>query len=155
MKPASIGCKGMAKWQKQHNPLSKEGIHEVTLPNALAPLMQAFHADSNKKAKELILEALSIIYAVDNGERRVAISQTEVEGILSFMKAINPGDTLETLYAAQIVFSHTLGMRGLVSNYSDDKRLGMNLLRFSNEVMALLEKKRRHGSPNINVIRAY
>jgi hypothetical protein len=39
----------------------------------------------------------------------------------------------------------------LAESYIDDQKLGLNLLRFSNEAMQQLEKKRSGGSQNITV----
>lgn len=75
----------------------------------------------------------------------------ELEGIRSLMKGLNPCGTLETLYAAQIVASHMLGMRKLVSNYPDDQKLALRLLRFSNEVIQQLQRKRSGGAKNLTV----
>ena len=81
----------------------------------------------------------------------VKISKQELNGVLSLMKGINPIDTLETLYAAQIVVSHLLGMRKLSNNYSSEQKVGLDLLRFSNEAMAALTRKRCGGHQNITV----
>ena len=67
------------------------------------------------------------------------------------MRCISPRDSLETLFAAQIVVGHLLGMRKLAESYSDDQKLGLNLLRFSNEAMQQLEKKRSGVTQNIVV----
>jgi hypothetical protein len=112
--------------------------------------MQAFHVDSDMAAKALIQEAAKSIYG--KGEfGGCPISQAELDAITSLMKAINPQDAIETLYAAQIIVSHMLGMRKLAETYADDQRLGVKLLRFCNEAMQQLEKKRSGGSQNITV----
>jgi len=48
-----------------------------------------------------------------------------------------------------------LGMRKLSSSYLDDQRLGLKLLRFSNEAMQHLERKRNGGTQNITVSYSY
>jgi len=67
------------------------------------------------------------------------------------MRGIHPRDSLETLYAAQIVASHMLGMRKLSSSYHEDQKLGMRLLKFCNESMQQLDKKRNGGTQKITV----
>ena len=69
----------------------------------------------------------------------------------ALMKAIKPIDVLETLSAAQIVAGHMLGMRKLAQPFEADQRLGLKLLRLSNDAMERLEKKRNGGHQNINV----
>lgn len=142
----------MAKSGKRHTPPSSL---EVTAPKAIAPLMQAFHVDSEEIANSLILEAARAIFGYAESGLDVFsnrdISKEELDGIASLMKGLNPRDTLETLYAAQIVACHMLGMRKLSASYPDDQRLGLKLLRFSNEAMQQLERKRNGGTQNITV----
>jgi hypothetical protein len=144
--------KGMAKSEKRHTP---PAFFEITAPKAIATLMQAFHVDSEEIASSLILEAAKAIYSHDdsgiNVFSRKDVSTEELDGITSLMKGLKPRDTLETLYAAQIVACHMLGMRKLSASYPDDQRLGLKLLRFSNEAMQQLERKRNGGSQNITV----
>ena len=52
---------------------------------------------------------------------------------------------------ARFVACHMLGMRKLAEPYMDDQKLGLNLLRFSNEAMQQLEKKRSGSTQNITV----
>jgi len=59
------------------------------------------------------------------------------------------------VYAAQIVASHMLGMRKLSSSYSEDQKLGLRLLKFCNEAMQQLDKKRNDGTQNITVNHNY
>jgi len=139
----------MAKSQKKHTPSPHR---EITAPKALVPLMQAFHVDSEEVAHSLIIEAAKAISFSDDmifGKKDP--SEEEIEAIASLMKGINPRDTLETLYAAQVVACHMMGMRKLASTHPDDQRLGLHLLKFSNESMQQLEKKRNGGTQNITV----
>lgn len=140
----------MAKEQKM-TPTPNESTREVTAPRAIVPLMHAFHVDSEKTALALILQAAKAIYGIDNLYNKVVISKTELNGIMSLMRMINPRDTLETLYAAQIVASHMLGMRKLSEDHHLDHKLGLKLLRFSNDAMRQLERKRIGGQQNITV----
>jgi len=146
-KLATIGCEGMAKYPKRQSP----PFRAIEAPKALVPLMQAFHVDSEKAAKALIAEAARAIYGKDDFGSVHSLSKSELDGVASLMKCINPRDSLETLYAAQIVVGHLLGMRKLAENYADDQKLGLNLLRFSNEAMQQLEKKRDVGTQNITI----
>lgn len=139
----------MAKGRKQHIP--PPCGKEITAPKALTPLMQAFHVDSEKAAKALIQEAAHAIYGGATNPMSKEISKEELSGIALLMKGIKPRDTLETLYAAQIVASHMLGMRKLSDSFKDDQDMGLKLLRFSNEAMQQLDKKRNGGSQNITV----
>ena len=136
----------MAKHRKSESPPARS----VQAPSSLVPIMQAFHVDSDKASKVLIQEAANTIYGKSEFGSR-SISKDELDGLLALMKGINPRDGLETLYAAQIVACHMLGMRKLAEPYMDDQKLGLNLLRFSNEAMQQLEKKRSGGAQNITV----
>ena len=148
-----IRPKGMAKHGKKHLPPPKG--HEVMAPKALIPLMQAFHVDSEKVAKDLIMEAANTLRGTDCIGTKNPISKDEIEMVSSLMKGINPTDTLETLYAAQIVVSHLFGMRKLSETHDDGQRLGLNFLRFSNEAIQQLNKKRNGGLQNITVNYTY
>jgi len=140
----------MAKDQKTPPPPTKE----IAAPQALIPIMQAFHVASDKVAKSLISEGTTAIYGRGCGGNR-ELSKSELDGVISLMKCINPRDSLETLHAAQIVVCHMLGMRKLATDFREDQKLGLNLLRFSNEAMQMLEKKRSGTTQNIIVNYSY
>lgn len=129
-------------------------MNEITIPQELAPLIKAFSAD-DEVARILIAEAAKAIAGAepkgyDYGERTP--TKEELDGILALMKGINPQDTIEMIYGAQIVTSHMSGLRLLRHSYGPDKILGLKLLRFSNEAMIQLQKKRCGGnSQNINI----
>ena len=72
--------------------------------------MQAFHVNSEKAAKALVLDAATAIYGVDDFGKAVEISRQEINEITALMRDLDPKDTLETLYAAQIIVCHMLGM---------------------------------------------
>ena len=147
-----IGGNGMAKDRKT----LLTPAQEIAAPNAIIPLMQAFHVDSDKVAKALISEAATAVYGQEKvyGAAR-AISKSELNSLVSLMRCIKPRDSLETLYAAQIVVSHMLGMRKLAEICSDDQKLGLNLLRFSNEAMQMLVKKQSGSTQNVVVNYSY
>lgn len=139
----------MAKYEKKDIPPSQ---HQITAPKTLESLMQAFHVDSEDAAKALVMNAANAIYGSDEiGFEKKSLSRKEIEGIIYLIKGINPKDTLETLYAAQIIAAHMLGMRKLSSTFQDDQKLGLKLLRFSNKAMQNLQKKREGGTQNITV----
>lgn len=64
-------------------------------------------------------------------------------------------DSLETLFASQIVVGHLLGMKKLSEGCPDDQRIGLNLLRFSSEAMQMLIKKQTGATQNIVVNYSY
>ena len=145
----------MAKYQKTPPPPAKE----VEVPQFLTPLMQAFRVGSEKEAKALLEEAAYAIYgreAEPEGEfdfckKKRVVSKDELERILSLMRGIIPKDTLETLYAAQIVVSYMLGIRKLSQSYQGDQKLGLNLFQFSSKAMEQLQRKRSKGTQHITV----
>lgn len=141
--------KGMAKQKNDYSPPSQQAL-EVKAPKALIPLMQAFHVDSEDAANALIAESAKAIYG-DSLCMSVTISRKELKAISSLMRGINPIDILETLYAAQIVVSHMLGMRKLAESFSSDQKLGLDLLKFSSESIQQLSKKRTGCQQNITV----
>lgn len=130
-------------------------MKEVKIPNKLAPLVKAFSADE-KGARLLIIEALK---AISKAETQGAFdmgapecSEAEIEGIIALMQGIAPKDTLEMLYGAQIISAHLMGIRLLAHDFPGDQALGLKLLRFSNDALAQLQKKRSGGiSQNINI----
>ncbi|CDZ80199.1 hypothetical protein BN1013_00705 [Candidatus Rubidus massiliensis] len=139
----------MAKYEKKEIPPIQR---QITVPQTLEPLMQAFHVDSEEAIKTLVINAANAIYGSNElGFGKKSISSEEIDGIVSLIKGINPKDALETLYAAQIIAAHMLGMRKLSSIFQDDQKLGLKLLRFSNEAMQHLQKKRDGGLQNITV----
>ena len=129
-------------------------MKEVTIPEKLVPLVKAFSSD-DQAAKLLILEAARAIsraeskaYSLNDHEP----SEEELEGIIALMQGIAPKDTIEMIYGAQIISSHLMGLRLLRQTFATDQALGLKLLRFSNEAMNQLQKKRSCGtSQNITV----
>lgn len=128
-------------------------MKEITIPKKLAPLIQAFSADE-RSARTLIMEAAKTIYTTQEsyGVSSCSISNDEIEGVIALMKGIDPKDTIEMIYGAQIVTSHLLGIKLLSNNFPADQALGLKLLRFCNEAMSQLQKKRSGGTTqNITV----
>lgn len=129
-------------------------MKEITIPEKLVPLVKAFSAD-DQSAKLLIIEAAKAICKTEQhsyGLPKDELYETELEGIIAFMQGLNPLDTLEMIYAAQIISSHIIGLRMLGNNFAPDQVLGLKLLRFSNKAMARLQKKRSEGiSQNIDI----
>jgi hypothetical protein len=145
------GIEGMAKDEKSPTPPSM-----IDAPKALVPIMQAFYIESPKLAKSMVLEAARAIYGKESAYgREIPISKSELDGIVSLIRSIKPKDSLESLFAAQIIVGHMLGMRKLSENCADDQRLGLNLLRFSSEAMQMLIKKQSGATQNIIVNYSY
>lgn len=128
-------------------------MKEITIPKKLAPLIQAFSADE-QSARTLIIEAAKTIYTTQEsyGINSCSISNDELEGVIALMRGIDPKDTIEMIYGAQIVTSHLLGIKLLANSFPADQALGLKLLRFCNEAMSQLQKKRSGGTTqNITV----
>jgi hypothetical protein len=132
-------------------------MKEIAIPAKLAPLVKAFSAD-DQSARLLIAEASKAIGQsapssdIDLFYCEKTVSEEELEGIIDMMKGIDPRDTIEMIYGAQIISSHLMGLRLLSHNFAADQTLGLKLLRFSNEAMGQLLKKRAGGvNQNINI----
>lgn len=128
-------------------------MKEITIPSKLAPLVQAFSTDE-QSARILIIEAAKTIYTNHEsfGISSCSISNEELEGVIALMKGIDPKDTIEMLYGAQIITSHLVGIKLLSHSFKDDQTLGLRLLKFCNEAMIQLQKKRSAGTTqNITV----
>jgi hypothetical protein len=67
------------------------------------------------------------------------------------MQSLKPHDMLEALFSAQIIVGHMLGMSKLAKGSHKELSLGLKLLRFSNEALVQLHKKRAGGMQNITV----
>ncbi len=137
----------MAKYQKKH--LFSENA--IKVPRTLNSLMKAFEVDSKRVIKTLIDETEIAIYGSDKSKISRDISKDEFDCIISLMKGINPRDDLEKLYAAQIIICHMLGMRKLTEKYKDDQKIGLDLLKLSDEAIQNLVTKRYRGIHNIEI----
>lgn len=133
-------------------------MSEITIPKKLEPIVRAFCADSRKAAKELIIQAAKAIYDSEDEDdfsysfrNKPDIAPEELEGICSIIEGIKPQDTLEALFAAQIVVSHMLGLRKLSKKNKDDQRICLRMLQLSSEAISRLQKKRGGGMKNITV----
>lgn len=140
---------GMAKDQKEAHPPPL-----LQTPKAIASIMEAFHVESDKVAKALVVEAARAIYGQDNYGKH-SFSKAELDGVVSLIRSIKPMDSLEALFASQIVVGHLLGMKKLSESCSDDQKIGVNLLRFSSEAMQMLIKKQTGATQNIVVNYSY
>ena len=131
-------------------------MNEITIPKKLEPIVRAFFSDSPETAKALIIQAAKAIYGCDEGEAfslgsKHIITPEELEGICALMESFKPQDILEVLLASQIIVTHLLGLRKLAKGHIEDQRLGLNMLRFSNDAMNQLLKKRSGNMQNITV----
>lgn len=133
-------------------------MNEIIIPDRLQPFVKAFFAESEDVAKALIIQASRAIYNVDDDEDSFSysrgkqnITDDELQVVCGLMQSLKPQDMLEALYAAQIIVSHVLGMRKLAKSCYEEQRIGLNMLRFSNEALGHLQKKRSGGMQNITV----
>lgn len=128
-------------------------MNEITIPERLQPLVQAFYAESEEVAKTLILQAAKTIYDANNElySRNHIITDDELQSVCALMQGLKPQDMLEALYAAQIIVSHMIGMHKLAKDHYEEQRIGLKMLRFSNEALGQLHKKRSGGMQNIMV----
>lgn len=119
---------------------------EIEIPQQLQPLVKAFSVESEAAAKILIVDAARALCGnADRFER--GISKEEVDGVCALMQGIKPKDTIEAIFAAQIVASHLLGLRLLSKSYDEDQSLGLRLLKHCNEALAQLENRRSDNMP--------
>ena len=128
-------------------------MNEITIPKKLAPLIRAFSADE-ESAELLILEAAKAIYTNNDsfGLCSCSVSNEELEGIIALMKGIDPKDTIEMIYGAQIITSQLLGLKLISHSFPADQALGLKLLKFCHDAMNQLQKKRSGGTTqNITV----
>lgn len=134
-------------------------MNEIIIPDKLQPFVKAFFAESEDVAKALIIQASRAIYSVDDDEDSFSysrgkqnITDHELQVVCGLMQSLKPQDALEALFAAQIIVCHMLGMRKLAKDGSyENQRIGLNMLRFSNEAIGHLQKKRSGGMQNITV----
>ncbi len=124
-------------------------MNEIEIPRKLKPIVKAFFGESDQAAKALIQQAAKAIYGskderddFDLYTKDHHVTTEELENICTFMQGIRPTDMLEAIIAAQITIAHMLAIRKLSKVSNEDCRIGMNMLRFSNEAINLLQKKR-------------
>lgn len=146
----------MAYGKNSYNPplLEKIKMKEITIPAKLAPLVKAFSCNSEETSKALVIEAAKAIYGTEKDRFEICahkVTDDELENIVALMKALDPQDVIESIYAAQIVVSHMLGMKKLAKDYPSETSLGLKLMRFSMEAMSHLQKKRCGTTQHITV----
>jgi hypothetical protein len=127
---------------------------EIEIPEKLQPLVKAFSVESEAAAKILITEATRALCGSADICISSSISNEEIEGVCALMRGVKPKDTIEAIFAAQIVASHLLGLRLLSKSYGEDQALGLRLLKHCNEALAQLEKRRSGDVPPIQTINA-
>lgn len=131
-------------------------MNEITIPKKLQPIVAAFYSESPDVAKALILQASRAVYELDNDDvfclaKKHEMTSDELQSICALMEGIKPRDMLEAVFASQIIVSHMLGMRKLAKGGPEESRMGLKLLRFSNDALCQLQKKRNGGMQNITV----
>lgn len=131
-------------------------MKQITIPKKLAPFVKAFSVDE-VSAKKLIIDAAKTIYSSQNNydSNQANLSMNELEGIIALMNGIKPKDTIEMIYGAQIIVGHLLGLKLLTHEFITDQVLGLKLLKFSNEAITLLQKKRHEGNTQKSEISIY
>lgn len=120
----------------------------IKIHKTLDPIIEAFSVESAKEAKVLIEKAAKAIY--EDGDEddligfsfRKPMSEKEFTEVYELIKALQPRDILEAITVSQIVVSHLLAMRKLSQSHRDDQRLGLLLLKLSNDALDRLAKKR-------------
>ncbi|MDB2614337.1 hypothetical protein N9Y92_04195 [Chlamydiales bacterium] len=128
----------------------------INPPKELTPLIKAFHAESKETMNTLVMDAARAIKFRDPiafGDSEP--SEDDVSLIIDLMKGINPQSTEEVLIASQIICSHMIGMRKLSSIYEGDHKIGLRMIKFSNEALQKLERNRGGGVQNITVNHVY
>lgn len=111
-------------------------MDKVKIPERLLPLVKAF-STNEESAKSLIIDAAKVLYSPKN-----ALTGEEIEIVVNLMKEIAPQDTIEMIYGAEIITGYLKGLRFLSYSYPSDQKLGLKLLRFSNEMLLSLQNKR-------------
>lgn len=132
-------------------------MKEIAISEKLAPFVKAFSMD-DQSAKLLIAEVSKAIAKATSSTdvfdcyKEKSLSEEELDGIIVLMRELAPQDSMETIYASQIVSSHFLGLRMLSHDFAADRLLGLKLLKFSNEAIGKLLKKRLEwGNQHINI----
>jgi hypothetical protein len=129
----------------------------ITIPKKLEPIVKAFFAESPQAAKALILQAVKAIYGIDENEYnfrpigQYQVTPEDLKTVCSIMTELKPTDMIEAIFAAQIVASHMLGMEKLTSTTPQDLHLGLKVIKFSNNALLQLQRKRSGGIQNITV----
>lgn len=118
----------------------------LVVPSSIANLIEAFSTDSEMSAKSLIVQTAAAIYFDNDSDSCVKpLSKDEIDQVYGLMKGIKPANALESIYAAQIVAGHMLGMQKLAQIFQDDQKLGLKLLHLSNDALERLRKIRFNG----------
>lgn len=97
-------------------------MKKIAIPEKLVPLVKAFSAD-DQSARQLIAESLRPM-------------NDELDGIIAIMRQLTPKNTIQLIHAAQFVICHSSGLRLLNHGFPEDQKLGLKLLRFSNQAMS-------------------
>ena len=101
--------------------------------------MEIFSVESEVVAKTLIEKAFAAIYFEQEDKD---ISKMEIDEVYALIKSFEPSNFTESLYAAQMILSHMLGIKKLTQPSKDDQRLGLKFLKLSNDAIQRLEKRR-------------
>jgi hypothetical protein len=120
----------------------------LTLSATVTKLIDISSVKSEEEARFLFEQAILSIYQ-DNGFAMNAVLRHNIDSGFALIRSIDPQDDVEKVYTAQIVLGQILGMHKLSQPYKTDQRIGIQLLKLSNESMQRICEK-RHGSQDIN-----
>lgn len=89
-----------------------QGISTHILATFTKPLVKSFSVESEAAAKIQIMEAAQAICGSSGFfSYGGSISKEEIDGVCTLMKGIRLKDTIEAIFAVQVVVSHLLGLR--------------------------------------------
>ena len=123
----------------------------VVVNGGMASLMEAFAAGSERMAKKLIHQSAEAIYAENSVIGGQEVTKEHVNEVYSLMCSLDPKDAVEVLFCTHVVVAHVIGMRKLSQACSDDKAIGLRMLKFAAESIDRLDKRRNGVKQTINV----
>lgn len=119
----------------------------VFIPLAISTIVDGFSAGSEQEAKFLFERALKEVSSHND------LTRGDIKSGYALFRMINPQDDIERVWCAQFIVAHLLGMAKLARPLQRDKRIGLKLLKASNDAMERIHKK-RNGTLTENPINA-
>jgi hypothetical protein len=121
---------GVKAWLNTKNTsISPICMNNIIIPNQLKHLYEAIL--SGDTTSDTIKQALKAISGF-------ICRKDEIESVKELIASIKPMNHNDVFHAAQFVAAHIMGTRMLSHQYGDDQKLGMKLLKFSNEMVLKL-----------------
>lgn len=111
----------------------------ISIPPALKLFMDGFTIQSEREAVRLFKQAVESVAC------NINITDKNLRDGYNLFRTIMPQDEIELLWCAQLVFSHLLGLHCLSLAHPRDKRIGLKLLKTSDDTVSRIYKK-RNGS---------